>query len=270
MSAPRRLSTSAARSVNWSGATSAVMSSAPARCGWFVRVLTLRSSASNRRAMNRPVKLYAPVTTSKSRCSISPSKRKACQVGGRRTGPDVPADDDTRAVAHGLSGMDLGTHTVEDRKSQGPVRRPLRITDAHHQLRPDPVDWPDHDRGRVEGRILRRELDQPVAKRGGRFVVVAAADGAAWQETAVFVVTHHERIERFATRPVTQPAYDDEVVGLDCLDLQPEGASLSRHVGALPVLRDHALKAAFEARLEELDPVLFYVIGDKEMPARFD
>src|SRR6266566_4369317 len=270
MSAPRRLSTSAARSVNWSGATSAVMSSAPARCGWFVRVLTLRSSASSRRAMNRPVKLYAPVTTSKPRCSISPSKRKPSQVVGRRTRPNVPGDDDTRAVAHGFSGMDLGTHAVEDRKSQGPVRRPLRITDAYHQVRPDPIDRPHHDRGRVEGRIFRRELDQPVAKRGGRFVVVAAADGAAWQETAVLVVTHHERVERLVARLVTQPADDDEVVGLDGFDLQPEGAPLPRHVRALPVLGDHAFEAPLEARLEEFDPVLFYVIGDKEMPARFD
>jgi len=36
------------------------------------------------------------------------------------------------------------------------------------------------------------------------------------------------------------------------------------------VLGDHALETAFEARLEELDSVLFYVIWNKEMPARFD
>src|SRR5438552_10704158 len=113
--------------------------------------------------MNRPVKLNAPVTTSKPRCSISPSKGKASQVIGRRTRPDVPGYDDARAVAHGFSGMDLGTQTVEDRKSQRPVRPPPPITDAHHQLRPDPADPPQHDRRRDEARIGRRELDQPVA-----------------------------------------------------------------------------------------------------------
>src|SRR5207245_10852008 len=39
---------------------------------------------------------------------------------------------------------------------------------------------------------------------------------------------------------------------------------------ALPVLGDHAFEAPLEARLEQFDPVLFYVVGDKEMPARFD
>src|SRR3989454_6893027 len=185
--------------------------------------------------MNRPVKLKAPVTTSKPRCSISPSKGKASQVIGRRTRPDVPGDDDARAVAHGFSGMDLGTQTVEDRKSKRPVRRPLRITDAHHQVRPDPVDRPHHDRGRVEGRIVRRELDQPVSKHGGRFVVVAAADGAAWQETAVLVVTHHERVERLVARLITQPAEDGEVGGLYGLDLPPEGAPPPPRVKALAV-----------------------------------
>src|SRR5207302_3772818 len=98
------------------------------------------SCAMRRCAMNRPVKLNAPVTTSNERSSISGLERKSREVVGGRPRTYVAADDDSRTMPDRLGRVHLRPQAVEDRKAQRAVRRPLRIPDADHDLRSDPAD----------------------------------------------------------------------------------------------------------------------------------
>src|SRR2546429_6258854 len=165
-------------------------------------------------------------------------------------------------MTHRLRRMHLGPGPIEYGKAERAIRRPLGVADADHQLGLHPVHRPHHDRRRIERRRLGRDPVQALPYHTHSVLVIATADGPTRQQAAVFVVADHEGVEWRLARP----ADDDEVVGLDGLDLEPEGASLACHVRALPVLRHHALETSFEAGFDQLESVLFYLVGYEEVP----
>ena len=66
------------------------------------------------------------------------------------------------------------------------------------------------------------------------------------------------------------PADHHEVVRLDGFDLEPEGAALTRHVRALHVFGNDSLEPALKAGLEQLDAILFDMVGHEDVTAGLD
>jgi len=83
-------------------------------------------------------------------------------------------------------------------------------------------------------------------------------------------VTLTTLFEAIQLGPLRGPADDDEVVRLDCFDLEPERAALAGHVRTQLVLGDHALQPSLEAGLEQLDTIFDDVVRHEDVAAGLD